>query len=211
VTIISRVAAALQRVLGETAEQSAKDSQAVLRQRKFTGASLVATFVLGFLRKPDARPEELDQKDGRLTLTLESGRDSDAKSALMQTVPDRGSLTIRDLGYFSLDWFAQLIATGAFFISRLQPKTTVFDRDGVPLDLFQLLDQHVGDDPFDRHVLIGQTKRVPCRLIAWRAPADVVALPSTNAKNAPEPANSWKIQNFWSTHAKVRAYGLIKA
>ena len=267
--IVSCVAAALQRVLGETAEQSAKDSQAVVRQRKFTGASLVATFVLGFLRKPDARPEdlartaaelgvdvtpqavkkrytarlvecfrgvleravreavpgearsipllqkftkvrigdssgialpdewadrfpgcggvsgsgkaaaklqvELDQIDGQLTLALESGRDSDAKSALMQTVPDRGSLTIRDLGYFSLDWFLQLIAAGAFFISRLQPKTTVFDRDGVPLDLFQLLDQHMDDGPFDRHVLIGQTERVPCRLIAWRAPADVVA------------------------------------
>jgi hypothetical protein len=93
----------------------------------------------------------------------------------MRTVPDPGTLTIRDLGYFSLDWFHQLIAVGAFFLSRLQPRTTIFTPDGAPLALFELLDRHVGDAPFDQQVLIGQTERVPCRLIAWRAPPDVVA------------------------------------
>lgn len=265
--IVSRVAAAVQWVLGEAAEQAAEVSQTVRRQRKFTGASLVSMLVLGLLRKPNAQPEDLantaaelgvyvtpqavkkrftaalveclkqvfqqaatvavagaarsvslltkftavrigdsssialpdewasefpgcggvsqsgkaamklqvewDQLNGQLAVALESGRRSDAKSALMQTAPERGSLTIRDLGYFSLDWFVQVIAAGAFFLSRLQPKTLVFDRDGRPLDLRQRLQQHTGQFPFDQDVLIGQTERVPCRLIAWRVTPEV--------------------------------------
>lgn len=268
--IVSGVARAVQRLLGETAEEAAKSSGTITRQRKFTGSSLVSMLVFGFLKKPDAKPEdlartaaqlevdvtpqavrkrftpelveclrtvfertateattaearsipllskfsavrigdsssiglpdeladefpgcggtsesgkaalklqvELDQIDGELKVVLEAGRDSDAKSALMQMTPEAGSLTVRDLGYFSLDWFVRLIAVKAFFISRLQPKTMVFDGEGVPLDLLKTLEEYAGDKPFEMDVLLGRDERVPCRLIALRAPEEAVSM-----------------------------------
>lgn len=58
-TIVPRVAAAVQWVLSEMAEQAAKVSQTVRRRRKFTGSSLVSTLVLGWLKQPDATPDDL--------------------------------------------------------------------------------------------------------------------------------------------------------
>jgi len=59
--IIARVGAALQRLLGEDAEHVAETSGVIVRQRKFTSASLAKTFVLGFLQHPEASDEQLAQ------------------------------------------------------------------------------------------------------------------------------------------------------
>lgn len=59
--IIAKVSATVQALLGTMAEEVAKDHPVVLRQRKFTTATLVRTFVLGFLDKPRASDEELAQ------------------------------------------------------------------------------------------------------------------------------------------------------
>jgi hypothetical protein len=127
---------------------------------------------------------ELDQIDGRLKIVLEAGRDSDGKSALMRTVPEAGSLTVRDLGYFSLEWFQSLVAVGAFFVSRLQPKTHVFERDGTPLDLLRTLQDWEWDHPFEQDVLLGKTEQVACRLIALRVPEQVAEQRRRKARRA---------------------------
>lgn len=127
---------------------------------------------------------EMDQKDGGLKVVLEAGRDSDAKSVLMRTLPEAGSLTIRDLGYFSLEWFRLLIGVGAFFVWRLQPKTRVFERDGTPLDLLRVLQREVWERPFERLVLLGSEERVACRLIALRVPAAVAERRRRKARRA---------------------------
>lgn len=57
---------------------------------------------------------------GELKLLIEPGRASDAKSPIVQTTPCAGSLSIFDLGYFSLERFARLGEAGAYWISRLQ-------------------------------------------------------------------------------------------
>jgi hypothetical protein len=57
--IVSLVGATLQRLFGTLAEQVARDSGVIVRRRKVTGLTLARTFVLGFLRKPDASDEEL--------------------------------------------------------------------------------------------------------------------------------------------------------
>lgn len=268
--IISRVASALQMVLGPVADQAAQDSGTVQRKRKFSGATLVGTFVLGFLCKPRARPEdlammarqlgvevtpravakrytpallaclrqvldqalaqviaaspraipllekftavrigdsttiglpdelaeqfpgcggtsgagkaalklqvEMDQRDGSVPkMHLQAGRDSDAQSPLMDDPPPAGSLSMYDLGYFSLPRFGRIAAAAAFWISRLHTHTKVFDTDGEPLDLLQALQEHRGAEPFERTVLLGQAERMPCRLIALGAPQEVVA------------------------------------
>src|SRR5713226_7541028 len=59
--IIARVGAALQQVFGKTAEEAAESSGVIARKRKFTALSLARTFVLGFLRDPEASAEELAQ------------------------------------------------------------------------------------------------------------------------------------------------------
>ncbi len=59
--IVARIGAALQLVFGNVAQEVAKATGVIVRQRKFTPLSLVRTFVLGFLQKPNASDEELAQ------------------------------------------------------------------------------------------------------------------------------------------------------
>ncbi len=57
--IFARIATAMQALLGPVAEQVAQHCGLIRRQRKFTGATLLQTFVLGYLRKPTASAEDL--------------------------------------------------------------------------------------------------------------------------------------------------------
>lgn len=59
--IIAKVGAALQRLFGDMVEKAAVSSGVIARKRKFTGLSLARTFVLGFLRNPEASDDELAQ------------------------------------------------------------------------------------------------------------------------------------------------------
>ena len=59
--IIGKVNEALQYLFGPCAEQAGQTSGVIIRQRKFTALSLARTFVLGFLRNPEASAEELAQ------------------------------------------------------------------------------------------------------------------------------------------------------
>jgi Transposase DDE domain len=61
VRIIAKVGLALQELFGEIAGEAAKRSEVIVRKRKFTAMSLARTFVLGFLRNPQASDEELAQ------------------------------------------------------------------------------------------------------------------------------------------------------
>ena len=57
--IITKVGVALQQLFGKCAEDAGATSGVIVRKRKFTCASLAQTFVLGFLRNPEASDEEL--------------------------------------------------------------------------------------------------------------------------------------------------------
>jgi hypothetical protein len=59
--IITKVSATVQALFGTLAEEVAKDHPVVLRQRKFSTATLARTFIFGFLDKPRASDEELAQ------------------------------------------------------------------------------------------------------------------------------------------------------
>jgi hypothetical protein len=61
VTIIARVGAAMQRLFGPMAQGAADASGVIQRRRKFTALSRARTFVLGFLRHPEASDEQLAQ------------------------------------------------------------------------------------------------------------------------------------------------------
>jgi hypothetical protein len=56
---IERVAGAVQSLLGPCADEVARQTKVILRQRKFSPQSLASTFILGFLHNPRASDEEL--------------------------------------------------------------------------------------------------------------------------------------------------------
>jgi len=58
---LSTVAEALRYVLTAVADQAARDTHCIQRQRRFTGATLVQTLVLGWLHQPHATVEQLAQ------------------------------------------------------------------------------------------------------------------------------------------------------
>jgi hypothetical protein len=59
--ILTKAGVALQQLLGEMAQKAADDSGVIERTRKFTPLSLARTFVLAFLRDPQASDEKLAQ------------------------------------------------------------------------------------------------------------------------------------------------------
>jgi hypothetical protein len=110
-----------------------------------------------------------------VTMDLEPGRSSDAKSVLLEGPVPAGSLSIFDLGYFCLDRFAELIGSGAYWISRWQQGTLAFHPDGRPLDLLRYVREHVGPWPIDLPILLGAGHRLACRLIVLRVPQEVAS------------------------------------
>lgn len=110
---------------------------------------------------------------GLLKVVLEPGRNSDAKSALLEGPVPAGSLSIFDLGYFRLGRFRELIGYGASWISRWQQGTLAFHPDGTPLDLLDYARRHAGNGPIDLPILLGAEDRMACRLIVLRVPQEV--------------------------------------
>ena len=110
---------------------------------------------------------------GFVQLLLEPGRASDAKSAIAQRLPPRGSLSIFDLGYFSLERFRRLSDHRAYWISRWQHGTLLFDPQGCAFPLLSWLKKHTG--LVDLTILAGEQERLPCRLIAVPVPQEVAA------------------------------------
>ena len=110
-------------------------------------------------------------------LVIEPGKSSDAVSPIAKEELPAGSLSLFDLGYFCLDRFSRLMQGGAFWISRLQMGTTVYDTDGRELSLLDFLQGRLdaGQRMIDMPILLGATHRLRCRLIAVRIPQEVAA------------------------------------
>ncbi len=85
-------------------------------------------------------------------------------------------LILRDLGYFELESFKLLDQQyNADFISRLKPKTSIFELSGEKLDLGKLArdmkKNHITS--IDKKVIIGTKKHVEVRIIITLAPEEV--------------------------------------
>lgn len=274
-SIIARVGAAIQRLLGKVGEAAAEKSGVIARKRKFTATTLLQTFVLGFLKNPKASDEELAQmavqcgvevtpqaidqrhspncvtflqevfqegakmvvgsdqalapilerfpsvpimdgstiplpdsrqkefagcggsydsgkaalklqtelelRSGRVTIAIEQGRSSDGGTPRQHERHGKGSLAIRDLGYFNLEVFEEQELAGEYFLSRLQFGTDVRLRNGneaesespqgQALDVLTWLAEQPG--PFvDQCIYLGKEKKLACRMIAWRLPEE---------------------------------------
>ena len=104
-----------------------------------------------------------DLRHGRLQILLEPGRASDAKSPITELPLPAGSLSIFDLGYFSLERFERVEQAKGYWLSRLQHGTTVCDAAGSPVALRKFLAKNAKSGVVD------------VRVRAWRKTAAVPA------------------------------------
>ena len=89
-----------------------------------------------------------------------------------------GDLVLRDLGYFGLAAFRQIADHQAYFLSRLCKGVQVClaaNDESTALPLVAYLQRHFPHHPVvDLDVYVGQEDRLPCRLIAYHLPEEVV-------------------------------------
>jgi hypothetical protein len=114
----------------------------------------------------------VELRQGSLTITLETGRSPDQTYVpTVHCLPK--SLRISDLGYFNVEVFAQVDQDKAFFLSRLNTQTSLFDPDSrEPIDLLAWL-QDATANRFERQVLLGAKTQLPVRLLVTRLPQEV--------------------------------------
>lgn len=122
--------------------------------------------------------------DGQLThLDLQAGRAQD-KTAPMQTAPlPCGALRLADLGYFSLPTLAVYHTQGVFWLTRYHPQCLLFDAQGQPLALPQVL-RHCRIERLDWQVQVSQKHQFGCRLVAVRVPPAVAQERRRKARTA---------------------------
>lgn len=96
---------------------------------------------------------------------LTSYRQNDqSMSAEILSVAEKGDLVIRDLGYFVLEVFKDMIRMGIYFISRLQYGVNIYDENTKEeIDLLKLLRSSAS---VDRTLLLGSEQMIPVRLVA---------------------------------------------
>ncbi|TMD99055.1 MAG: hypothetical protein E6I80_28385 [Chloroflexi bacterium] len=104
---------------------------------------------------------------------LTDGRPSDHASPFNDEEVEAGSLSIRDLGYFSLRQMAERRRARGYTLARLRAGTALFTPKGHRLRLDDvLLPQRVGQMK-QLHVQVGASERLPMRLLLLRVPKAV--------------------------------------
>jgi hypothetical protein len=124
---------------------------------------------------------EFNIKSGEVNdLSIHPAKRPDNKDAI-QTIDlvRPGDLTIRDLGYFVMDYFKRIEKTRAFFLSRLNTKILVYQKKGdkfQELDFTKVYQRMIKQNlkRLDHMVYIGEKEKFPMRLIIELVPEEVV-------------------------------------
>ncbi len=84
-----------------------------------------------------------------------------------------GSLNIGDLGYFAVHRFQDIDRQDAYFLSRFDLQTALFDPEtGERLDLLEWLRAQTKTH-LETHWLVGVQEKLPCRVIVIKLPPEV--------------------------------------
>lgn len=124
--------------------------------------------------------------------TLNSFRDTDASDTFtVDKLVKKGGGLIRDLGYFNISSFVEIVKKKADFLSRLKYGVSIFEENLVKkLDILKYLNKYT---KVDKVVTIGKKNKITCR---------IVALP-LNEKNANERRRKAKNdRNVKTSHSK---------
>lgn len=105
-------------------------------------------------------------------VALRAGREPDQAYRDYLKVIETGSLTVVDLGYFSVDAFGEIADKDAYFLSRYLFGTKLFTPDEEQINLLDTL-QSTTISSVDMSVLLGAKQHLPCRLVAVRCPQEV--------------------------------------
>jgi hypothetical protein len=118
----------------------------------------------------------LNLRTGSLAgLEVQHGRDSDCQSTTCTQAVVAGALYLADLGFFKLARFREMDDADAFWLSRGKAGTVIYDADGQRWDeITDLLERSADGNVVDIPVEIGARERLPGRLVAVRAPQEVV-------------------------------------
>jgi hypothetical protein len=117
----------------------------------------------------------LDLRAGTLTgPELQPGRAHDSSAALQTAPLPPGALRLAVLGYFRLDVFATIAASGGYWFSRLQAGTNLYRADGQSWDLTTWLAQQA-DATGEYPIQLGAKERLAGRLLIAAVPPEVAA------------------------------------
>lgn len=97
--------------------------------------------------------------------------DQSNSTAILSSLQER-DLLIRDLGYFVIEAFEQMVSKGIYFLSRLRYGINLYDRQANRLDMKKIVRRK---KQVDMLVYMGEKKKVPVRLIMIPLPAERVA------------------------------------
>ena len=115
----------------------------------------------------------LDLRSGRLRgPSLHPGREPDVAATLEADLPP-GAVRLVDLGFWDLALLGRMHHQGVFWFSRMQAMTAVQTADGQWWQLLELLNA-TPDATLDLAVRLGREDQVQARLLALRAPQEVV-------------------------------------
>jgi hypothetical protein len=118
-------------------------------------------------------------------IAVRSGREPDQAYSAYRDAVGAGSLNLMDLGYFCLDHLATVSREKhAYWLSRYLYGTTVYTAAGEELELLTTL-RATAANRLELEIQLGATHRLPCRLIAVRAPQEVA---DRRRQHAKEPA-----------------------
>jgi len=139
---------------------------------------------------------------------VQSYRDNDQKfSGAILDCLQKKDLVIRDMGYWSLKVFEEIINKGAYLLSRYLPNTHLFEVDGEQkqINLIELVKKanKRGETTIDQEVIVGKKDRVPLRLVMLKVPEKVAAERRRKAKQ-----NRNKRVNYTKEYMELLAWGI---
>jgi len=108
------------------------------------------------------------------TLSLHPGHIHDSTAAAKSHTLPENSLYLADLGFFRLSRLAEINTQRAFFLTRYKLNTLVWDAAGRRWDDICALLEAQGGTVVDKPVWLGADRSVAGRLVAVRAPKEVV-------------------------------------
>jgi hypothetical protein len=106
---------------------------------------------------------------------VQAARAADSRSPFQSEALPAGAVRLGDLGYFSLNQFAQDQRQGVYTCSRYKVGTQVYDATGQVFDLLAWLRSQTEQRQFERTIRLGQQAQFACRLLAIRVPPEVEA------------------------------------